>query len=441
MISFNLLNLGLIYNLKGEFEKALMYYEQCLPTFEETNNKQWIAATLTNISIVYLHQGKFDLAFKYFEKCLKLAQETGNNWFIATGLCNIIEVLILKGDVDQAQKYFEELKQLNDQEDNKWIETIYLVTKAQMLKESPRIHNRAKAEEILKQVIQREIIPSLDINMGAMINLCELLLDELRTTNDIGVLDDLKPYIRQLLDIAEKTNSFWVLAETYLLQAKLALLSSDLKGARKLLTQAQQIAEKQGMHRLAMKISIEHDNLLKELSKWENLKEQEIPLSDRMEMAQIDDQMKSLLWDRDLSSLEYSDEDPVLILILAEGGVTIFSHIFSKDWSYKDDLVGGFLSALNSFSSEIFSEGLDRAKFGQHTVLMKPFESFSMCYVFKGQSYFAQKKINRFIESILTTEKFKDLFNSFYKTHQTIELKENPPLKLLFTDIFIHKNL
>ena len=119
----------------------------------------------------------------------------------------------------------------------------------------------------------------------------------------------------------------------------------------------------------------------------------------------------------------------------------IFSHIFSKEWSHEDDLVGGFLSALNSFSGELFSEGLDRAKFGQHTVLMKPFESFSMCYLFKGQSYLAQKRINRFIESILTTEKFKDFFNSFYKTHQTIELKENPPLKLLFTDIFIHKNL
>ncbi|TET61714.1 MAG: tetratricopeptide repeat protein [Promethearchaeota archaeon] len=441
MISFNLLNLGLIYNLKGEFEKALIYYETCLPIFEKNNNIQWISATLTNISVVYFHQGKFDLAFKYFEKSLNISRETGNNWFIAIGLCNIIEVLRLKGDIDQAQKYFEELKQLNDQEDNKWIETMYLITKAQILKESPRIHDRAKAEEILKQVIQREIIPNLDLNMGAMINLCELLLDELRITNDIGVLDDLKPYIKQLLDIAEKTNSFWVIAETYLLQAKLALLTSDLKGARKLLTQAQQIAEKQGMHRLAMKISIEHDNLLKELSKWENLKEQEMTLSERMELAQIDDQMKSLLWDRDLSSLEHSDEDPVLILILAEGGVTIFSHIFSKDWSYEDDLVGGFLSALNSFSSELFSEGLDRAKFGQHTVLMKPFESFSMCYVFKGQSYFAQKKINRFIESILTTEKFKDLFNSFYKTHQTIELKENPPLKLLFTDIFIHKNL
>ncbi|GAH70522.1 unnamed protein product, partial [marine sediment metagenome] len=179
MISFNLQNLGTINTFKGEFEKALMYAEQCLPIFEETNNLQWISVTLNSISIVYLHQGKFDLAFKYFKKSLKLARETGNNWFIAISLGNIIDALRLKGDIDRAQKYLEELKQINDQEDNKWIETMYLVTKAQMLKESPRLHDRAKAEEILKEVIQREIIPNLDINMDAMISLCELLLDEL----------------------------------------------------------------------------------------------------------------------------------------------------------------------------------------------------------------------------------------------------------------------
>jgi len=226
IINFNYLSLGLIYSLKGEYEKALMYYEQCLPIFEETNNIQWLTATLTNISIVYLHQGKFDLASHYFEKNLNLARKTGNNWFIATGLCNIIESLILKGHVNQTQKYLGELKQINDQEDNEWIETMYLLSKADILKQSPRIHNRAKAEEILKQVVQREIIPSLDLTIGAIVSLCELLLDELRITNDIGVLDDLKPYIKQLLDIAEKTNSFWILAETYTLQGKLALLRS-----------------------------------------------------------------------------------------------------------------------------------------------------------------------------------------------------------------------
>jgi len=441
MIYWNMMNLGIINHLKGEHKKALNYYQQCLLHFEKEKDMQWTSATLSNISIVYLRQGKFDLAIKYFEKSLKLAGETQNNWFIAVSLCNLLEVLVLKGDIEQAQNYLEEIKQLNDRDDNKWIETIYLGSKARILAQSKRIHNRAKAQEILKLVIQREIIPNLDFNVDVLISLCELLLDELRITNDIGVLDDLRPYINQLLEIAKKSNSFWVLAETYLLQAKLALLTSDLKQARKLLTQAQELAEKHGLHLLAGKISLEHDNLLREQSKWEAIKEEEITLSDRMKLAKIDDQMQSLLWNRDLSSLEYSEEDPVLLLILAEGGVPIFSHIFTKEWSFEEDLVGGFLSAIDSFSGELFSEGLDRAKFGQHTVLMKPFSTFSACYLFKGQSYLAKKRMDKFIESIQKTEELKGIFENFNRTHQTIELKENPPLKILLTDVFIHKKL
>ncbi len=440
IISFNLMNLGIIYFLKGDYEQSQIYNKQALLMFEKFDNKQLIVPILVNISNNYFYLGDLDQAFKYLERSSKVAKEIENLFFLCGIICNKIELFVLKGDLEQAQRYLEQLEELNEQSDNKLIKQKYLFSKAVVLKASSRIHNRAKAEELLKQIIHSEMLAS-DVYISALLNLCELLLDELRITNSIEVLNEINTFITQLLDITRESNSYWVLAETYTLQAKLALLTLDLKGARRLLTQAQQIAEKQGMHRLAMKISIEHDNLLKELSKWENLKEQEITLSERMEMAQIDDQMKSLLWDRDLSSLENSDEDPVLILILAEGGVTMFSHIFSKDWSHEDDLVGGFLSALNSFSGELFSEGLDRAKFGRHTVLMKSFETFSICYLFKGVSYLAQKRINSFIEQIQNSDEIKETFNSFYRTHQTIELKENPPLKFLLTDIFIHKNL
>jgi len=441
MISFNLLNLGIISNLKGEFEKALMYYEQCLPFFEESNNIQWISATLTNISNAYFHQGKFDLAFKYFKKSLNLAQETGNNWFIAIGLFNIIETLILKSDVEQAQKYFEELKQINDKENNKWIETMYLLSKALILKESPRIHNHAKAEKIFKQIIQRELIPNLDVNIQAMVYLCELLLDELRITNDIGVLDDLKPYIRQLLDLAEKTNSFWILAETYVLQAKLALLTLDLKGARGLLTQAQKIAEKQGMHRLAAKISIEHDDLLQKLSIWKNLKESKEDLSKRIQLAKLSEQIEQMAFKRGLEHLEMSEEEPFTILIVTEGGTSLFSHSFIKEKSFESHVLSGFLTTLDYFIGEMFSERFDRAKFGEYTLIMKSIPPFFVTYIFKGDSYYALQKINYFIDHIHKEESIWHNLMKSYQTNKTIHIKEIPLLESLITDIFVKKNI
>jgi len=440
VISMNLQSLGIIYNTKGEFKKSLKYTEQSLAIAEKTGHKQMISGNLNNIANIFMYHGDFDKALTYLEHSLEIAKEIGNNWLISGFTGSIIEALVYKGDVENAQRYLEHLEEINDKEDNKTIDLTYRYCKAIIMKTSPRIHNRGKAEEFFKQIVQEEMIRG-EITINALLNLCDLLLDELRITNEIEVLNELENFITQLLDIAESTGSYWVLAETYTLQGKLALLALDLKEARRLLTQAQQIAEKHGMHRLAGKISIEHDNLLKELNTWENLKEQDISLKRRMELAHVDEQIDNLFWKRDFSSLEHSDEEPILLLVLSEGGVPIFSHVFSKDWSFGDDLIGSFLSAINTFSGEVFSKGLDRAKFGEHTVLMRAVASFTICYLFKGQSYLAQKRINNFINHFQNTTEILQTFNNFYKTHQTIELKKNILLKLLITDIFIYKKL
>ena len=441
MINFNYLNLGIIYNLKGEYDKALIYHKKCLPFFEESNNIVWTSATINNISIVYLHQSKFDSAVDFLKKGLNLALEIGNSWLIAISLCNLIGALILKGDIDNANKYLEELKQLNNQENNKWIDMAYLVSKAEILKQSPRLHDRTKAEKILKQVIKRELITNLDINIEAIVNLCELLLDELRITNDIGVLDDLNPYIRQLLGIAEKTNSFWILTETYVLQAKLALLTLDLKGARRLLTQAQRIAEKHGMNRLAAKVSIEHDELLQKLSMWEKLKDSESSLSERFKLTKVTEQMKNMIQKRRSEFPEILDENPVMILVISQGGVPTFSKLFAEKFVVEDDLISSFLATFNSFSGELFSEGLDRASFGEFTLLMKPISTFLVCYLFKGQSFSAKKRIQNFVETIEKNKELLEKFNEYYKTNQVIKLEDVPLLNSIITEIFIEKSI
>ncbi len=88
---------------------------------------------------------------------------------------------------------------------------------------------------------------------------------------------------------------------------------------------------------------------------------------------------------------ELLDEISVPLLIVLEGGVLVFSYPFTDEWKHDNELFGSFLSAFTSFSDEYFSEGLDLAKFGQYTVFMKSIANFSVCYLFKGQTYLAQQ--------------------------------------------------
>ncbi|MCK5183084.1 MAG: hypothetical protein KAQ95_02175, partial [Candidatus Heimdallarchaeota archaeon] len=62
-------------------------------------------------------------------------------------------------------------------------------------------------------------------------------------------------------------------------------------------------------------------------------------------------------------------------------------------------LLSGFISSINAFFKEVFdtSGSIERIKHQELTVLLKPVESVLFCYVFKGQSYSAIKKLEEFI--------------------------------------------
>jgi len=128
----------------------------------------------------------------------------------------------------------------------------------------------------------------------------------------------------------------------------------------------------------------------------------------------------------------------VLLLILAGGGILLFSYPFSDELKVDDELFGGFLSAITSFSDEVFSVGLDRAMFGQYTVLMKNIGEFSFCYVLKGQTYLAQKKLANFIENFQKNTSMMQTLSKFNQTSQVIELNDFPFLEGFIKGIFVN---
>jgi len=311
--------------------------------------------------------------------------------------------------------------------------------KALILKSSLRAKDRFKAEKLFKDLIE-EYGDDLTV-IECFIQLCDLLLFELKITNDVEVLKEIEYYVNRLLRVSEKSNSYWILGETYLLQAKLALIKLDLTEARRLLTGAQKIAEKYNLPYLAMRISHEHDELLKELGQWEYFKQTKASLEKRMQLSRLSEHMDLMAKKRIVEPKELLDEDPVFILIIAEGGVPIFSQSFKEAWSFEDHLFGGFLTAINTFSDEIFSKGLDRASFGEYTVILKSVPPFLVCYIFKGQSYQAQQKMRYFTESIVNEKKIWQTFHNFYKTNREVQLDDLPLLKHLITQVFIDKTI
>jgi len=101
-------------------------------------------------------------------------------------------------------------------------------------------------------------------------------------------------------------------------------------------------------------------------------------------------------------SPELHPEDPVLLLILTESGLTLFSYPFQEEQQLDEHLIGSFLTALAAFGQDALVESgaIDRITYQNYTVAVKPLASLLVCYIFQGQSYLALQKLNHFIERI-----------------------------------------
>ena len=331
IVAYNFILFGMIYSLKGEIERSLTYLRQSLTMSEELNNKRQISIIFNNISMIYQQKGELEQALVYLEKALAIAEEIGNKWNLGSILSSMTMLYIEKKDQDNAKKYLKLLKQFNEQYGYQITETNARLYEALILKMSTRTRNRAKAEELLKQIIEEEITLS-ETTVVALINLCDLLLGELRITNNLEVIEELKPLINKLSNIAEKTDSHWLLTETYLLKSKLSLITLDIKEAQRLLTQAQQIAKRFGLNKLNIKIANEHDDLFKKLELWEKLKEVEAPISERIELARMDDQIEGMFQNRAILTAQVSEEKVTIhkekkVCLVCRGEVLRYTYI------------------------------------------------------------------------------------------------------------------
>ncbi|MHA2393024.1 MAG: tetratricopeptide repeat protein, partial [Promethearchaeota archaeon] len=430
----NILNLlGRIYGEKGELNKSLKYIKQSIKLAEETKNYMFLTLSTRVLGEIYRRKGETDQAMKFFKQTLLLSEKIGIV-FIVPMLLYLILLNLDNNSDEEAQKYLARLENLSDQLENTLFKHGYLLGKALMLKMSTRMRDKVKAEEMLKQINDDDFVFP-EFHIISIVSLCDLLLEELFMYNDPEIINEIKPLIVQLLKIAEEQHSYSYLSEVKLLQAKLALIQMDLEEAKLLLTEAQQIAEERGLNLLAQKISSEHDILLEKVSEWEKLKKKNAPMAERIELASFDGVINRLHGKQAIDPPDLVDEEPLLLMVMSRDGVPYFNYSFRENWD-SDWLFSSFMSAFETFSSELFSESIDRIKIGEHLILINPIETFFACYVVKGQSYPALQKLTRFTEAIRENSEIWQALNKSVKTSEMLELDKPPALKTVIDEIF-----
>ncbi len=312
---------------KSEVHRSLEFNKRAFELAKDTGNKHLISASLNNIACMYLLMKEYDKAISYAKEAVKVNYEPTLSYPLGT----LIEILISKGDIKEAKVYFEHLGELKEKLDTKSYKDHYRYTNALLLKSSLRARDRIKSEDIFKELASDKT-NTQETRIGALISLCDLFLIELRITNNPEIIDEIQPYIQELLNFVERQHLYLILAETYLLQAKLSLLTVDIKKAKRFLTQAQKIAERFEHKELVERIADEHSKLLKQSDIWEKLKEMGASMDERIKLARLNEQIEEIVEKRTMLPAFVTEEKVAIskekkICLVCRGEVLRFSYI------------------------------------------------------------------------------------------------------------------
>lgn len=82
-------NIGIVYDITGKYDSALINYNNSLVLSKKLNNKRQMANTLNNIGLVYWNKGELDLGLNHYLQSLKLFEQIEHKKGQANTLSNI----------------------------------------------------------------------------------------------------------------------------------------------------------------------------------------------------------------------------------------------------------------------------------------------------------------------------------------------------------------
>jgi len=324
-------NIGYVYFLKGEFEKALEFYEQAYPVLKENQPQNWffilsdlakinvqkgeldealeyldqlmtiqkgfqnqigISDVLSEQGVIYWQKGMKEQALSSMQEGLEIRQKIGNKDLIAISLSYLIQFNVELDNLEAARKYFETLELINKEAKIKQVSQNCKFSEALILKTSSDLRDRLKAEVLFEQLIEEDI--SYPVLVQVLLNLSDLLILEMKETDDSKVLEKIYKNVNKLQEMAEKNNSHLLHVETIRLNAQLALLEFDIDNARALLLKALNIAQNNNFDRLVLDLLQQQEKLTKQSIELRNLEKTTSTISQRMTVVEFNDTVSSI---------------------------------------------------------------------------------------------------------------------------------------------------
>lgn len=429
--------LAQILAFQGDIHLALENYSQGLEVVKKIENDFIMAVFQQNIGLVNLEMEYFEQSFEWLLESLTNFKEIGNRRKISQVLFHLIFSHIKNKTFQKAEEYLNQLSSVTNSTNDPLINQRLLLSKALLLNTSSRFLEKGEAEELLITILEEKEY-DYRITVCAMLNLCKLHLDNLKNDENQDLLQKLESNLQHLEKIAEGQDSYILLVETYLLQAQVSVIKENAEKAQELLQQALSLAKLKEIDRLVRKATNIQNILEVKLELWEKLYHYNASLADLLELPPYEEGLKHFSRNKIKKISLDQNEDPILLIILDPSGTSMFSKKFLPDSQFDEQLISGFLFAINNFMQETFAgKGtIDRITYLDYTLLFKSLEPFLICYAYQGQSYSAQQNLDLFSDNLENSSDIWQALLSYAETGFVPDIENLLLLESLVDDIF-----
>jgi len=285
---------GSIYRGKGELDKSLKYYRKVLTIYNENLDIQKgvthsYCYALRNIGWIYYYKNKIKKSIEYYREAVKAHKSLceSNNTIFDYDLIMFNLLLILSAieidDNQQIEISMEELSRFA----RKWPWTDYFrkFGKALILKNKQRAKYRFQAQQIFEEILEEKF--DYQIEFMIQVNLCDLLLEELKYSGDEEILLEIQGLLNRISNLANNQRSITTLVTLYSLQAKLALVEGNAELSNELLTKALTIAESKGLDLISIKLKTQQNQIFNQLEEWKTIFIQNSKLQERIDILNL----------------------------------------------------------------------------------------------------------------------------------------------------------
>ena len=106
---------GLICQARGDYDKALDYYERSRTIAEELGDRAQLSKSLHQIGMIHQERGDYDKALDYYERSRTIKEELGDRAGLSTSLHQIGNIHQKRGDYDKALDYYERARTIKEE--------------------------------------------------------------------------------------------------------------------------------------------------------------------------------------------------------------------------------------------------------------------------------------------------------------------------------------